>query len=48
MQTISYHLQFYKSYLVGAWDNMSPMQYGFVLVTIGVAGWMLMRHGAAQ
>jgi hypothetical protein len=45
MQTVWYHLHYYKAFLVGAWDNMSPMQYGFVLAAIGVTGWMLMKHG---
>ncbi len=48
MQTITYHLEFYRQFLISSWDNMSPMQYGSLLVAIAVAGWMLMRHGAAQ
>jgi hypothetical protein len=48
MQTVWYHLKFYQSFLVGSWDNMTPMQYGAVLITIGIAGWLLMKHGAAQ
>ena len=47
MQTVSYHLRFYQSFLASAWDNMTPMQYGFLLVTIGVTGWALMKSGAS-
>ena len=48
MRTVSYHLQFYQSFLVSAWDNISPMQYGVLLVTIGIIGWALMKSGASQ
>jgi len=48
MQTISYHLKYYQSFLLESWDKMSPMQYGSLLVAIAVIGWLLMRHGAAQ
>jgi hypothetical protein len=48
MQTISYHLNFYREFLLTSWDKMSPMQYGCLLVAIALAGWLLMRHGAAQ
>jgi len=43
MQFVTDHLYFYKSYLLEAWHNMSPMQYGYLLVTIAVVGWLLMK-----
>ncbi|WP_291177815.1 hypothetical protein [Gimesia sp.] len=39
---------FYISYLNKRWDNISPMEYGVVLVTIAVIGWLLMRSGAKK
>ena len=47
MQTVSYHLEFYRAFLISSWDNMSPMQYGCLLAAIGITGWLLMRHGSA-
>ena len=43
MQTIIYHLDFYQQFLVGAWDKMTLMQYGCVLISIGISGWLLMK-----
>jgi hypothetical protein len=48
MQTVWYHLHFYRSYLASAWENMTPMQYGFLLASIGLIGWMLMKHGPSH
>tara|TARA_R110000868_G_scaffold411770_1_gene709778 strand:+ start:124867 stop:125115 length:249 start_codon:yes stop_codon:yes gene_type:complete len=39
---------FYISYLNKRWDNISPMEYGIVLVSIAVVGWLLMRSGARK
>ncbi|WP_145230809.1 hypothetical protein [Gimesia algae] len=39
---------FYISYLNKRWDNISPMEYGIVLVSIAVVGWLLMRSGAKK
>ena len=43
MQTVIDHLYFYKRYFLDAWGNMSPMQYGYLLVTIAVVGWLCMK-----
>lgn len=40
---MQYYLHFYSSFLRGAWDNITPMQYGYLLVTIAVVGWLAMR-----
>jgi hypothetical protein len=48
MQSLSYHLNFYRSFLLSSWDNMTPMQYGCLLTAIALSGWMLMRHGASH
>lgn len=39
---------FYVNYLNKRWDNISPMEYGLVLVSIAVIGWLLMRNGARK
>jgi hypothetical protein len=36
---------FYINYLNKRWDNISPMEYGIVLVAIAFIGWLLMRNG---
>ncbi|QDT29044.1 hypothetical protein [Gimesia panareensis] len=36
---------FYINYLNKRWDNISPMEYGIVLVVIAFIGWLLMRNG---
>ncbi|MEZ6058308.1 MAG: hypothetical protein R3C01_16535 [Planctomycetaceae bacterium] len=41
--TFSYYMNFYQNYLAQKWDQMTPMQYGTVLISIGVVGWLLMR-----
>ncbi|MBI3862124.1 MAG: hypothetical protein HY290_09540 [Planctomycetia bacterium] len=46
MQVVWEHLEFYKQYLAGAWANMTPMQYGYLLVSIAVTGWALMKSGS--
>lgn len=48
MQVVWDHLIFYQKFLASAWANMTPMQYGFLLVSIAVAGYALMKNGAAQ
>ncbi len=48
MQVVWDHLIFYQKFFVSAWANMTPMQYGFLLVSIAVTGWALMKSGAAQ
>ena len=43
MEVITDHLRFYKNYLLSSWHNMTPMQYGYLLVTIAVVGWLCMK-----
>lgn len=45
MQVVWDHLIFYQKFLASAWANMTPMQYGYLLVSIAVVGWMLMKSG---
>jgi len=43
MQVVTDHLRFYQNYLLSSWHNMTPMQYGYLLVTIAVVGWICMK-----
>lgn len=46
MQTVYDYFYFYQKYLMGAWHNITPMQYGYLLVTVAVVGWLMMKSGA--
>jgi hypothetical protein len=48
MQTIWYHLEFYQAFVLKSWADITPMEYGVLLAGVGLIGWLLMRHGAAQ
>jgi hypothetical protein len=45
MQTVQDHLYYYQTHLLRSWHNMSPMQYGYLLITIAVIGWLMMKSG---
>ncbi len=40
---VSYYLRFYRNYALDRWDSMTPMQYGVLLIGIGLFGWLLMK-----
>lgn len=46
MQTINDHLYYYQSHTLRAWQNMTPAQYGYLLITIAVIGWIMMKSGS--
>jgi hypothetical protein len=46
MKAIETYLRFYEDLLFRLWDNMSPMQYGMILLAVGTLGWVLMKSGA--
>lgn len=46
MHHVHYYLSFYKSFLLRAWDNMTPLQYGCILIAVAVIGYLLMKSGA--
>ena len=46
MRVVTDHLYFYQKYFLSAWHNMTPMQYGYLLVTIAVVGWLCMKSAA--
>ena len=43
MQTVNDYLYFYKGYVFETWNNMTPMEYGFMLVAIAAIGWLCMK-----
>jgi hypothetical protein len=43
-ERVSYYLRFYRTYAIDSWDALSPMQYGCLLIGIGVFGWILMKN----
>ncbi|MEX0717170.1 MAG: hypothetical protein WD066_11300 [Planctomycetaceae bacterium] len=40
-----YYLAYYRDFLLSQWQDMTPMRYGALLVSIGVLGWFLMKNG---
>lgn len=42
----SYYVRFYRNYALDKWDALTPMQYGVLLVGIGVFGWILMKNAS--
>lgn len=44
-QNVSYYARFYRDYALDRWDQMTPMQYGMLLISIAVFGWLLMKSG---
>lgn len=45
MRTISDYFYFYERFLLQSWHNMTPAQYGCLLISIAVAGWLMMKSG---
>lgn len=43
-ERVGYYMRFYRTYAIDTWDALSPMQYGALLVGIGVFGWILMKN----
>jgi len=43
-ERVGYYLRFYRTYAIDTWDALSPMQYGALLIGIGVFGWILMKN----
>lgn len=41
--TIRFYSGYYYDYGIDVWENITPSQYGILLVSIGVAGWFLMK-----
>jgi len=43
-ERFGYYARFYRTYAMDKWDALSPMQYGALLIGIGVFGWILMKN----
>jgi len=43
-ERVGYYVRFYRTYAIDTWDALSPMQYGALLIGIGVFGWILMKN----
>lgn len=48
LTTFTQYLRFYRNYAERRWDNMTPMEYGILLISIGVFGWMLMKNASKR
>jgi hypothetical protein len=42
---VQFYLRFYREYALDRWNEMTPMQYGCLLISIAVFGWLLMKSG---
>jgi hypothetical protein len=45
---VTRYAKFYAQYASSAWANMTPTQYGIILVSVAVFGWLLMKSGARR
>jgi hypothetical protein len=45
---VSRYAKFYSQYASNAWANMTPAQYGVVLISVAVFGWILMKSGSKR
>jgi hypothetical protein len=45
-ERVQYYLRFYRNYALDRWDALTPMQYGVLLISIGVFGWILMKNAS--
>jgi hypothetical protein len=43
MQFFTDQFYFYKRYLLDAWGDITPMQYGFLLIAVAAIGWLCMK-----
>jgi len=41
--TVSQYLRFYQKYAYDYWENLTPMRYGTILITVLVIGFFLLR-----
>ncbi len=41
----SRYSKFYADYAVNWWNNISPVEYGGLLIVVSILGWVLMRGG---
>ena len=46
--SVTRYARFYAQYASNAWTNMTPSQYGIILVSVAVFGWILMKSGSRR
>jgi hypothetical protein len=46
--SLRHYLRFYRDYAENKWDNLTPMQYGILLISVGVFGWLLMKSATKR
>lgn len=44
-ESVSFYLRYYQKSAIHAWDHMTPMQYGWILIAVAAIGFMFMRSG---
>jgi hypothetical protein len=44
-QTYREYMTFYRHYFFDQWNNIGPVGYGILLISIGLFGWLLMKSG---
>ena len=47
-ETVLTHLRFYKKYAAIRWEHLSPMEYGSLLMLIGLIGFICMRNAGRK
>jgi len=40
---MTYYYDVYRKLLIKSWNNMEPMEYGALLITIALVGWFFMK-----
>ncbi len=45
-QSARYYAKWYQDYFFDAWNHMGPSQYGMLLISIGIFGWLLMKSSS--
>ena len=48
MDTAFFYFAYYRQSLFRAWDNLTPMQYVSLLITVAVVGYLSMRGVARR
>lgn len=46
--SVSQYLRFYRNYAVERWEHLRPMEYGIILIAVGVLGWVLMKNASRR
>ncbi|MCA8995214.1 MAG: hypothetical protein KDA69_17555 [Planctomycetaceae bacterium] len=45
IDSFNYYTRYYGKSAHHFWEHMTPMQYGWILISVAAFGWMLMRSG---